>query len=279
MTLGRHIGPLRRGYTTPQSVLDRLPGRQPVPAPRLRPWSHGSGRRRMQQLLVIGVLFVGGVSVLSGAAATGALFSDSRQDANSITAKRIFLGTRVTSGFDVRDASSGVESDRTSTFLTSGDSRTTTTAAWPAAFASNRYLEFDMSAPLPGGLTVSAPVFTLRFASGGAAATACVYLEVRSIASGSVLATYGSTGSPAACVTGTTPTTLSQAIAIVTTSDLANDLRIRVFGRDSGTTAMNVDEARVSGSTPTVSFSLYPVRYTDAAGSSPVMLPWELQGP
>jgi hypothetical protein len=161
----------------------------------------------------------------------------------------------------------------------SGDARSTTTAAWPVAFASDKYLQFDMNAPLPGGLTVSSPVFNLRFASGSGSATACVYLEVRSIASGALLATYGSTGSPAACVTGTTPTTLSQAIAVITTTDLANDLRVRVFGRDSGGTAMSVDEARVTGSTPTVSFSLYPVRYTDAAGSSPVTLPWDLQGP
>jgi hypothetical protein len=233
----------------------------------------------MQQLLLVGFVFVGGISLLSGAAASRALFSDSRQDANGVSTKRIFLGTRVTSGFDVRDASSGTESDRSSTFAVAGDARSTTTAAWPVAFASDKYLQFDMNAPLPGGLTVSAPVFNLRFASGSGAATACVYVEVRSIASGSLLATYGSTGSPAACVTGTTPATLSQAIAVITTTDLANDLRIRVFGRDSGATAMSVDEARVTGSTPTVSFSLYPVRYTDAAGSSPVTLPWDLQGP
>lgn len=278
VTLGRHLRP-RRSYATPQAVLDRLPGPRPAPGPHVRPRRRASGRTRVQQILIVGIVFVGGVGVLAGAAASGALFSDSKQVANAIGAKAIFSGERVTSGFDVRDASSGVETDRSSTFALAGDGRSTTTAAWPASFASDRYLQFDMNAPLPGGLSVSSPVFRMTFASGAAGATACVYLEVRSISTGFLLATYGSAGTPAACVTGTSPATLTQAIAAITSTDLSNDLRIRVFGRDSGTTAMNVDEARVTGSTPSVGFSLYPVRYTDAAGSSPVTLPWDLQGP
>jgi hypothetical protein len=64
----------------------------------------------------------------------------------------------------------------------------------------------------------------------------------------------------------------------VSSTDAANDLRIRVYGYDSAAAASTLDEATVTGSTPYTSFTLYPIRYTDAASGTPVSVPWELQG-
>jgi hypothetical protein len=112
-----------------------------------------------------------------------------------------------------------------------------------------------------------------------AGATACVYFEVRSISSGSLLATYGSSESPAACVTGTALVSTLTSLPVIDSSDIANDLRIRVLGSDSGANAMVIDEARLTASTPYAGFSLYPVRFTNAADGTIIMTPWDLQGP
>jgi len=238
------------------------------------------GRRRIAvAALAASTTLLASLAAMSLPSTTAMFTASAGVGGNAIVTKHIFPGTRVTSGFDVRDASSGSEVDRSSPFAVAGDGRTITTSAWSATFAAARLLQFDLGSPLPAGLAVTSPVLRLRFASGGAAATACVYAEVRLASSGSLLATYGSAASPLGCVTGTTLLTLTQAIAVVASTDTANDLRIRVFGDDSGSNGMVVDEVRVTGSTPYAGFSLYPVRFTDAADSTPVTTPWDLQGP
>jgi hypothetical protein len=231
--------------------------------------------RRMVPIAIVATACM----VIVGAPRSGAFFSDSQPSQANLGAGRIFPGTHSTSAFVVKDVSGGSAVDRTSVFAVAGDGRTVTTAAWAGAFSSSRYLEFDLNAPLPGGLAVSGAAFRLRFASASAGGTTCVYLQVRSASTGAVLASYGSAGLPAGCVTGTGLSSLSQSIAAVSTTDLADDLRIRVYGTDSAGASSVIDEATVSGSTPYSSFTLYPVRYTDAASGIPVSVPWELQGP
>jgi hypothetical protein len=209
-----------------------------------------------------------------------ALFSDSAQSTTEISAGRIFPGIRTTTAFAVRDASAGgSEADRSSPFAFAADGRTITTGAWDTAFASDRYLQFDLNAPLPAGLGASSVSFGFTFASASTSGTTCTYLEVRRISDNAILGTYGSTGTPLACVTGTALTSFGQSLSVVATTDGANDLRIRLYGRDSAGVGSEIDEATVSGSTPYSSFTLYPVRYTDAATAAPVTVPWELQGP
>jgi hypothetical protein len=119
---------------------------------------------------------------------------------------------------------------------------------------------------------------SLTFASGGSGQTTCFYFEVRTGSSGSVLATHGSSASPLGCVTGTGLTTISTSIASITSADQANDLRIRVFGRNSGGGTMTIDRATADGTGPYTTFSLYPVRFTDAADSTPETTTWALSG-
>ena len=75
-------------------------------------------------------------------------------------------------------------------------------------------------------------------------------------------------------------TTTTTALPVVDSTDKTNDLRIRVFGRDSASGGMTTDEARFTGANPYLAaFSLYPVKYTDVADTTPNVIPWELAGP
>ncbi len=234
-----------------------------------------SRRQRLGALVLAVACACAGTAVVSLAQ-----FTASGTTTASLSAGRIFPGVRTTSAFIVADTSGGgAPVDRTSPFALPSDGRTTTTGAWATAFASDRYLQFDLNAPLPASLSVSSVSLALRLASASPSGTVCVYAQVRRISDDTPLATYGSSGSPLGCTTGTSQASLSISLPIVTTTDDANDLRVRIFGRDSAAAASVLDELTVSGSTPYAAFVLYPVRYTDAATSIPDSVPWELQGP
>jgi hypothetical protein len=216
--------------------------------------------------------------VVAAAASVGvslALFTAQHEGQAVFGTKALFPGERVTPAFQVGDSSSGTAVDRSSPFAFSADSLTTTTSAWSTAFDAGRYVEFDLNAPLASGVAVSAANFDFAYASSGAG-QACYYFEVRRISTGAVLGTYGSSGSPIGCVTGTTLTSFSTAIASVATTSIANDLRVRVFGRDAGSASMVIDRATVAGSTAYQSFTLYPVMVRDAADTTPELIPWGL---
>ena len=129
----------------------------------------------------------------------------------TIITKRIFPGPRSVAAQDVRDASSGAETNKSDAFSYADAVVTPTSTA--IASGTNRYLDFTMNSGRPGGLSVSSPVFNFRLASGGGAqaGNACFWFEVRS--GGSVIGTHGSYASAAGCSTGTTQTTISTAIA------------------------------------------------------------------
>ena len=187
----------------------------------------------------IGIVVVIALLVSVNVAVIGtslAIFTARPEAAAVFGTKALFPGERVTPAFQVGDSSSGTEVDRSSPFAASGDSLTMTTSAWSTAFAADRYLEFDLNDSLASGVAVSAATFDFTFASSGAG-QACYYFEVRRISTGAVLGTYGSSGSPLGCVTGTTLTTFSTPMSTVATTSIANDLRVRVFGRDSASNA------------------------------------------
>jgi hypothetical protein len=247
-----------------------------------RPSIGTTGRARRGRLLAVATSI--GILVLSagfGLQSSWALFTGSGAPGAGLGTKAIFPGERVTPAFIVGDASGGgAPIDRSSQLGFSADGRTFLSSAWSTAFSSSRYLDFDLNASLPGGVAVSSSVFELTLASAAGGATACFYFEVRRISSGAVLGTYGSSGTPTSCVTGTTLTLSATSIAsIVTSTDILNDLRIRVLGRDSGLNGMVLDRATVSGATAYASYTLYPVRFSDAADTTASTAAWELAGP
>jgi hypothetical protein len=230
-------------------------------------------------LMILAAIAALATIAVAATALSLALFSAQEQGEAVFGAKAVFPGERVTPAFQVGDSSSGTEVDRSNSFAFASDSRTTTTSAWSTTFAADRYVEFDLNDSLASGVGVSAATFDLRFASSGAG-QACYYFEVRRISTGAVLGTYGSSGTPVGCVTGTTQTAFSTSIvSALTTTSVANDLRIRVFAKEAGSGAMVIDVATLAGSTAHQAFTLYPVIFRDAADSTPEIIPWGLDLP
>ncbi len=231
-------------------------------------------RRRDAVLAVVAITAV--VTVVFGSIAISvALFASQIQQPAIFGSKALFPGERVTPAFVVGDASSGSVIDRSSPFAVAADGLLTITSAWSTAFAADRYVEFEFNDSLASGVAVTATSLDLAFASKGAG-EACVYIEVRRISNDMLLATHGSPGSPLGCVTGTTPVTVSTALSAIATTSLANDLRIRLFGRDSGGRSMVIDLATVGGTTAHQAFTLYPVLVRDAADTTVDTIPWVL---
>ncbi|MDQ3933785.1 MAG: hypothetical protein M3340_04045 [Actinomycetota bacterium] len=181
----------------------------------------------------------------------------------------------TTPAWSLVDSSSGSPSDRSGEFAYA-DGIIHSAGAWLATFNTARYIDFDMNAPLRSGLSVTGATFGFRRAAAAAGETECFYFEVRRASTGAVLATHGSAATPVACVTGTALTTVSTPIPSVTTADIANDLRIRVFERESAAKNTSIDMATVSGSTPLGAFTLYSTRRVDTSSGATLTIPWSL---
>jgi hypothetical protein len=234
----------------------------------------------MRTAVVVGlaVLSIGASVSIARPWESLALLTNSADSGSEISTGSIFSGQRLTTAFEIGDASSGSEIDTSSEFAFPFDGRIATTSPWAATFASDRYVEFDLNAPGPAALAVTGATFTFRFSSASAPGVACHYIEVRRISTGVVLATHGSQALPVACATGTTFSASATPIPAIDTTDLANDLRIRVYGSDTAAAGMRVDRATVTGQTAYAAFQLYPVTFRDVADTTPAVVPWELAG-
>jgi hypothetical protein len=188
--------------------------------------------------------------------------------------KRIFPGPRSLAAQDVRDASSGAETNKSDAFSYADAVITPTSTA--IASGTNRYLDFTLNSGRPGGLSASSGMFNFRLASGGGAqaGNACFWFEVRS--GGSVIGTHGSYASASGCSTGTTQTTIATAIPEVTSTDQVNGLVVRVYPWETGTKTkvVNVDLATVTGSTPYSGFTAYETQWVDDTSGTPATAPW-----
>jgi hypothetical protein len=131
-----------------------------------------------------------------------------------------------------------------------------------------------MNDPLPAGKTVTGANFNFRFAATASTRTACFYFDIRRVSTGTVLATDGSSAAPVGCVTGTTQQTFTTSLAEVNTSAIANDLRVRVYVKDSGGSTINADMATVTGSSAGTAFTLYSDISTDSATGTATAFPW-----
>ena len=207
---------------------------------------------------------------------TRAEFTGTTANATSFTAQRIFVGDRTTSVWHVSDQSSGSAVDRTD-FFSEPDNRPWTMSTWSTSFSSSRFIDFDFSSPLPAGLSTSGVTFNYRFSAGSG--SGCFYLEVRRRSTGALIATHGSTAQPVFCSsTSGAWNTVSTPLSGVTSTDVANDLRIRIFGRNSRSLGSQIDLATITGSTPHASFTLHRQRFVDQADGSPTTDTWPLYG-
>jgi hypothetical protein len=183
--------------------------------------------------------------------------------------------TVTTTGWDLRDASAGAAEVNASDLIAYADGRTQATTAPTTAFAATRYLLVDYNAALPTNATPSSSTFDFRFAS-PASNTSCFYFDVRLASTDAVLATHGSTASPVGCVSNTTQTSFSTALPEVTTAARANDLRVRVYIRNSASAAPVVDQATVSTTTSQGAFTLYDKVFTDKVNAGTTDRTWPL---
>ena len=238
-----------------------------------------SASRRSRRAAFGGMLASAGLLValvVAGLPGTAALYTGNYPKSVDLAASRIFRGERTTTAFAVSDVSSGTAADRSSTTAFASDSRYFTSRSWSSSFSGSRYLELDLSAPLPAGLTVSNTSLSMRFASDTGSGSVCVYLEARRASTGAVLSTHGSSGSPLVCTSGSTYSTVSVTLSAVSSTDIANDLRMRIYASDSASGALRLDRAVVVGDTPYVTFTEYPTLTRELYSGVTELLPWGL---
>jgi hypothetical protein len=188
----------------------------------------------------------------------------------------VAVPTSITSSaWNLRDASAGTLTD-SSDVTAFADGRVGATGAFGSTFSTSRYVQFDLNHSLPTGQSVSSASFNFRFAASANTRTSCFYFDVRRISTSAVLATHGSSASPVGCVTGTTQQTFSTALSEVTTSTIADDLRVRVYVKDSGSSSINSDMGTVTGTSGGSAFTLYEEVATDASNGTASSFPWAL---
>ena len=208
-----------------------------------------------------------------------AAFSSTTTTASSsMTANRVFTGTRTVVAHNVHDASSGTDTDNSDPVYAS-DALKDITGSWNNAFSATRYLEFDFDGPQPAGLTPTAVTFDFGFADskGGGADTACYYFEVRRISTGALLNTYGSSGAPVNCNTASSfVVDHTSILSSVGSTDIANDLRIRVYMYESAKVASWVDLATVTVTTASTSITEYAERFIDQSTGTASDQSWKV---
>ena len=193
----------------------------------------------------------------------------------ALSTKRIFPGVRSAWPWDVRDASGGGAETNSSDALSFADTVTSTTKNWSTSFSATRFDDFDFSSGKPPGIPISSATFNFTFAPSRASDNACFYIEVRRASTNALLGTHGSSGSPLSCANlGAQVAATVDISAEVTTTDIANDLRIRAYANQSGNKAIKIDLASASIATPYSNATMFETRWDDEANAAPTVALW-----
>jgi hypothetical protein len=232
-------------------------------------------RGRALRLALVVCLAVGVLGSVGGGV-YAAFYSTTSNSGSSFNAKRIFPGLRTMSSWQISDQADTSASNESDTFLAvdAVEYRTLQNVAT----GSNDYVDVDFYASRPAGLSVSSPQATIAIASQGGAGSgnACYWFEVRRASTNALLATHGSYASAVSCSVGTTQAAVSTAIASVTSTDIVNDLRLRIYPWEtSGAKRADIDQVIVTGSTPYTTFEAYEKQVVDVTGAA-TTTPWGL---
>jgi hypothetical protein len=203
-----------------------------------------------------------------------AAFSSLASNGATVSTKRIFAGVRSAWPSDVRDASGGAAETNSSDVLSHADGLTVTTKSWSSAFAATRFDDFDFSGGRPAAVPVTSATFNFTFAPSRSNDDACFYVEVRRASTNALLGTHGSSGSPSACSTGATVAATVSVSSEVTNTDIANDLRIRVYANNSTNRPLKIDLASVTITTPWFTTTLFEKRWDDEANAAAAVVLW-----
>ena len=221
-----------------------------------------------------GVAVGAAVAMFVTTSAALAAFSSLASDGATLSTKRIFAGVRSAWPSDVRDASGGAAETNSSDVLSYADGLTVTTKSWSSAFAATRFDDFDFSGGRPAAVPVTSATFNFTFAPSRSNDDACFYVEVRRASTNALLGTHGSSGSPSACSTGATVAATVSVSSEVTNTDIANDLRIRVYANNSTNRPLKIDLASVSITTPWFTTTLFEKRWDDEANAAAAVVLW-----
>ena len=194
----------------------------------------------------------------------------------TVASKRIFAGVRSVSAWDIRDASGGGAETNNSDALSYADGVTATTKNWSTAFSATRFDDFDYNPGQPAGIAVSSATFNFTFAPSRAQDTACFYVEVRRASTNALLGTHGSSGVPSACANGAQVAAAVNISSEVTSTDIANDLRIRVYANNSTNRPIRIELASVTLTTPNVTATAFEKRWDDEANAAAAVTLWPL---
>ena len=198
---------------------------------------------------------------------------------SSMAAKRVFTGTRTVVAHNLHDVSNATDTDSSDPIYAS-DALKDITGTWSSSFSSTRYLEMDLDGPQPAGLATTAVTFDFGYADSKNAAgdQACYYFEVRRISTGALVNTYGSSSTPVSCAaTNTFVVDHTSILSDVPTTDVANDLRIRVYMKETANNTVNwVDLATVTVTTASSSITEYAERYIDQSTGTASDLSWKV---
>jgi hypothetical protein len=221
-----------------------------------------------------GVAVGAAVAMFVTTSAALAAFSSLASNGATVSTKRIFAGVRSAWPSDVRDASGGAAETNSSDVLSYADGLTATTKSWSSAFAATRFDDFDFSGGRPAAVPVTSATFNFTFAPSRSNDGACFYVEVRRASTNALLGTHGSSGSPSACSTGSTVAATVSVSSEVTNTDIANDLRIRVYANNSTNRPLKIDLASVTITTPWFTTTLFEKRWDDEANAAAAVVLW-----
>jgi len=226
--------------------------------------------RRTVAAIAIAVAF----GVLSTAVA-GASFSNALSTAATVGTKRIFPTSQAVAASDVSDASAGSTAVSAADPWLAVDARVFTTSALTSSFSSSRYVELTLSTPLAGNVPVSSVTLNVTMAA-AAGGTGCIYAEVRRASTSALLGTQGSSSSPLACSSSTTQATTTSSLTYITSSTDADDLKIKVFVRNSTSQTLAFDRLTVTGTSYSTAFTLAETSVTNSSSGTATTTPWSL---
>lgn len=229
-------------------------------------------RRSLRRATVVGVA----VAAFATTSAALAGFTSTTGVGATYMTKRIFPGVRSAWAWDVRDASGGAAETNSSDALSFADGLAATTKSWSKTFSPTAFDDFDYAAGLPAGVPVSSATFNFTFAPSRANDSACFYVDVRRASTNALLGTHGSSGTPSACSSGAQVAATVDISPEVTTTDVANDLRIRIYANDSTNRPLTIELATVSITTASGTATLLEKRWDDEANAASTAALWPL---
>jgi hypothetical protein len=223
-------------------------------------------------VVAVSILHLVGAATFASFAA--AAFVDANGAGATVSSKRVFPTSQASSAWELQDSSSGTASSRSDSWATV-DARRFTTATLTTAFSATRYVELTLHSPLPTEVPISAVTLNVTMAASGGG-TGCIYAEIRRASTNALLGTHGSSTTPLACSSSTTQTTTISPLAYITSSTVADDLKVKVFLRSSSSQRIAFDRVTVTGDVYSTAFTLLETSVTNRSSGTATTTPWAL---